>query len=111
GPDFGTGVDPSPRAGPDKCVDRRLVAPDRVRVLKPPARKTPPPQPSYEGRTTAHDVPDQAGAVVLDHQHHRPLIDAEVVRGDPPAGRAVVHRKRLVERRLEPGGGGHTQVV
>ena len=41
-------------------------------------------------------------AVILHHHHHRPLIDAEVIRRDPPAGRAALHRERLIERRLEP---------
>ena len=58
----------------------------------------------------AHDVPEQARAVVLDHQHHRPLVDPEVVRRNPPAGRAIVHRERRVERGLEPVPGRHPQV-
>src|SRR6516165_12301894 len=53
-------------------------------------------------RAPPHDVPEQAGAVVLDHQRHRPLIDPEVIGSDPPAGRAAIHRERLIERGLEP---------
>ena len=38
----------------------------------------------------------------LDHQHDRSLIDSEVTRRDPPTSRTIRHRKRLIERRLEP---------
>jgi hypothetical protein len=75
--------------------------------LQPTPRKACPTQPGQYRRATARDVPEQTRAVILDHQHHRTLIDAEVIRGDPPGGRTLVHRKRLIERRLEPVFGGH----
>src|SRR5262249_30094485 len=37
-------------------------------------------------------------------------IDAEVIGCDPPAGRTLRHRERLIERRLEPVFAGHTQI-
>ena len=54
-------------------------------------------------RAAAHHVPKQASAIVLDGQDDRALVHAEVVRRDPPAGPAVVHHKRLIERWLEAG--------
>src|SRR5262249_61671518 len=76
----------------------------------PPAGEPGPPQPRDEVGAAAHDVPDQAGAVVLHGQDDGALVDAEVVRRDPPAGRAVLDGEGLVERRLEPVGPGHPQV-
>src|SRR4030095_16464768 len=82
----------------------------RTPTLKPTAAKSRPPQSSDDRRAAAHDVPEQSGPVVLDHQHDRPLIDAEVMRRDPPTRRAIRHGKRLIERRLEPILPGHPQV-
>src|SRR4029077_5481546 len=78
--------------------------------LKQTAAKSRPPQSGDYRRTAAHDVPEQSGPVVLDHQHDRSLIDAEVTRRDPPTRRAIRHGKRLIERRLEPVFRGHPQV-
>src|SRR4029450_6930969 len=78
--------------------------------LKPTTAKSRPPQSSDDRRTAAHNVPEQSGPVVLDHQHDRSLIDAEVTRRDPPTRWAIRHGKRLIERRLEPVFRGHPQV-
>src|SRR4029450_13197559 len=78
--------------------------------LKPTTAKSRPPQSSDDRRTAAHNVPEQSGPVVLDHQHDRSLIDAEVTRRDPPTRWAIRHGKRLIERRLEPIFRGHPQV-
>src|SRR4029450_4521675 len=78
-----------------------VIAPYKPR-LKPTAAKSRPPQSSDDRRAAAHDVPEQSSPVVLDHQHDRPLIDAEVIRRDPPTRLAIRHGKRLIERRLEP---------
>src|SRR4030095_14263789 len=64
-----------------------------VTGLKPTARKSRPLQSGDDCRATPHDVPNQAGPVVLDHQHDRPLIDSEVIRRDPPTGGAILHGK------------------
>ena len=77
------------------------VAADSPR-LQPASGKARPTQTGHDRRTMAHDVPQQPGAVILDHQHHRPLVDAEVIRRNPPAGRAVFHCEGLIERRQEP---------
>ena len=62
---------------------------------QPPAGEPGPAQPRDDVGAAAHDVPDQAGAVVLDHaSDDGPLVDAEVVGRDPPAGRAVRRRRR-----------------
>src|SRR6185437_3458131 len=68
---------------------------------QPPASEPSSPQPRSDVRRSARDVPDQFCAVVFDHERHRPLIDPEVIRCYPPAGRAVRHRIGLVKRRLE----------
>src|SRR5688500_1744311 len=69
---------------------------------KPSAAESRPPQSGDDCRATAHDVPKQAGPVVLDHQNNRPLIDSEVIWRHPPTSRAMRDSKRLVERWLEP---------
>jgi hypothetical protein len=51
-----------------------------------------------------HDVPDQLGAVVLDHRDDRALVDAEIVAGDPADtanAAAVPQRHVVVEARIE----------
>src|SRR6476660_4135498 len=48
----------------------------------------------------AHRRPDQAGAMVLDHEHGRALVDAEMVRRDPADPTDVASEERI-ERRLE----------
>ncbi len=40
--------------------------------------------------------------MILDHHLHRTLIDAEVIRRNPPAGGTAFYRERLIERRQEP---------
>src|SRR5262245_49183557 len=67
------------------------------RRSQPPAGEPGPPQPRDDVGGPAHDIPDQAGAVVLDGQDDGALVDAELVRRHPPAGRAVVDAERLVE--------------
>src|SRR5689334_5110626 len=64
---------------------------------KPAAGKACSPQACPNRLGTTHDVPEQTGAVVLDHQNDRTLIDPEVIRRNPPTGRALVHGERLVE--------------
>src|SRR4029450_907910 len=86
-----------------------VIAPYKPR-LKPTAAKSRLPQSSDDRRAAAHDIPEQSGPVVLDHQHDRPLIDAEVIRRDPPTSRAIRHGKRLIERPLESVFRGHPQV-
>src|SRR4030095_8093070 len=86
-----------------------VIAPYKPR-LKPTAVKSRPPQSSDDRRAAAHDIPEQSGPLVLDHQHDRSLIDAEVIRRDPPTGPAIRHDKRSIERRLEPIVPGHPQV-
>src|SRR6476646_7624037 len=79
-------------------------------LLQPAATESRSQQPGHDDGATAHDVPEQARPVVLDHQHDRTLIDAKVVRRDPPTGRNIRHRKRLVEGWLEPVFPCHSQV-
>src|SRR4029434_5043088 len=55
----------------------------------------------FQVGAAAHDLPDQSGPVVLDHEDHWTLVDSEVIRGDPPSRGAVRHRIGLVERGLE----------
>ena len=81
-----------------------------IALLQPAALETRAAQPLDDVGAAAHDVPDQTGAVVLDHEHDRALVHAEVVWGDPPSGRAVFHGEGLVERRLEAVGLRHTQL-
>ena len=82
----------------------------RRRQLKPTAAESSPPQSSDDCRAAAHDVPEQAGPIILDHQHDRPLIDSEVIGRDPPASRAVLNGERLIERRLETVHSLHSQI-
>src|SRR3954466_5197348 len=92
--------------GQRKTNRRPLVAPrpnpttsDR---LEPTATKSRACEPGDDRRTAAHDVPEETGPVILDHQHDRPLINAEVVRRHPPPCRAVRYLERLIKRRAEP---------
>src|SRR5438093_6379810 len=71
------------------------------RALEPAALECRPAQSRHNVGATAHDVPDQAGTVVLDHEDDWALVDPEMAGRDPPARRTVRHRVRLVERRLE----------
>src|SRR4029453_11069237 len=81
---------------------RRTVRPGSQRTSsEPPPPNPPPPQAGHDVRGLAHDVPDQPGAVVFDHQNHRALVDAKVERCDPSTSRAVRHFVRPVERWLE----------
>jgi hypothetical protein len=86
---------------PGLSVDRDFLpahdGPPSAAALQPAAREPCPPQPGDNIGAAAHDLPDQTAAVVLDHQRHGPLVDAEVVGRHPPAGRAVLHPERLVE--------------
>src|SRR5262245_46732299 len=77
-----------------------FTAPVRRRS-EPATLESRPAQARNDIRTATHELPDQTGAVVLHHEDHRTLVDAEMVGRDPPAGRAVRHRVRRVERRLE----------
>jgi hypothetical protein len=78
--------------------------------LEPAATESRPQQSGNDDRATAHDAPQQARPIVLDHQHDRTLIDAKVIRRDPPTGRSFRRRKRLVEGWLEPVFSRHSQV-
>ncbi len=61
----------------------------RLRSLFAPAGSEPSPQkartakPGDEIGALTQEVPDEAGAVILEHQEKRPLIDAEVERRYP----------------------------
>src|SRR5262245_60094471 len=69
---------------------RRTVSPgSQPTSSEPPALKPRPAQAGHDVLGVAHDVPDQSGAIVFDHENHRPLVDAKVKRRDPPARRAV----------------------
>src|SRR5581483_5912564 len=69
--------------------------------LQPTAREAGPPQTGDDVRTAPHEGPDRPGAVVLGHEHHWSLVDAELVGRHPPPGRAVVYAERLGERTPE----------
>src|SRR5260370_40810268 len=56
-------------------------------ALQPAAGEPCAPEPRDNVGAAAHEIPDQTAAVVLDHQRHGPLVDAEVVWRHPPAGR------------------------
>ena len=58
-------------------------------------------QTAVHGWAAAHDVPDETRSVVLDHEHDRPPVDAEVVGRDPPTCRTLFHGEGLVEGRLK----------
>ena len=49
----------------------------------------------------ARQVPNQLATVVLNHENNRSLVDSEVIRRNPPAGWAILIRKRLIKRRFE----------
>src|SRR6266516_4756847 len=49
----------------------------------------------------AHEAPEEAGAIVLDHQDDRPVIQPEVTRRDPAAGLSGIGREGRIECRLE----------
>src|SRR5262249_10659311 len=70
-------------------------------ALQPAALEARTPQPRDHRRAAAHEIPDQASAVVLDHQHPRPPVNAELV-GRPPPARRAVHAECPVERAPEP---------
>src|SRR5262245_24704742 len=68
----------------DALYSRRTVRPGSQRTSsEPPALKAGPAQADHDVRRPAHDVPDQSGAVVFDHQDHWPLVDAKVEWRDP----------------------------
>src|SRR6476469_9510299 len=92
--------------GPRTTSRRPLVAPrpnpttsDRLEPTAPKSRAC---EPGDDRRTAAHDVLEESSPVVLDHQHDRPLIDAEMVRRHPLFCRAVRYLERLIERWAEP---------
>src|SRR6187401_2301290 len=58
-------------------------------------------QPGRNVGRPAHNVPDQSAAVILNHEHYRALVDAKVIRGDPPPCRTVRDFVCLVERRFK----------
>src|SRR5208282_813414 len=82
----------------------------RITELQPASGKACPTQTGQDWRATAHDLPQQPGAMILDHQHHRTLIDAEVIRRNPPAGRTAFYGERLIERRQESVFSHHAQI-
>jgi len=63
--------------------------------------KSRPAQSGHHVGRPAHNVPNQTGTVVLDHEDHWTLVDAEMVGSDPVVGRTIRHFIGLVERRLE----------
>ena len=71
--------------------------PSRGPGLEPTSAESRPPQPTNDRRAAAHDVPEQSGPVVLDHQRDRPLIDPAVIRRDPPTCWAIPPSQRLIE--------------
>ena len=68
---------------------RRLHPPGRDRLTacersgEPAAAEAGGAQAGDERRAGAHQRPDHAAAIVLDHQHGRPFVDAEVIARDP----------------------------
>jgi len=68
---------------------------------QPTSREPRTPQARDEVRTAPHQVPNQTGAVVLDHQDDRPLIEGEMIARDPTMLRTR-YRKGRVETAHEP---------
>lgn len=62
---------------------RWLLACDRRRSAQPPALEAGASQPAHDPRAPLHSFPDRSGAVVLDHQRERTLVDAIDPRADP----------------------------
>jgi hypothetical protein len=62
---------------------RILYVADPRESGQPAARKPRPAQARHDIWTAPHQSPDQPGAVVLDHQNDRPLIECEVIFRDP----------------------------
>src|SRR5690348_12383094 len=58
--------------------------------VQPAARKTGALQAGADRAASAHQVPDQAAAVVFDHQHDRTLVQRVVPRRHPAAVRGAV---------------------
>src|ERR1017187_8662679 len=98
------------RCPKDKDIKAPLTVGARITELQPASGKACPTQTGQDWRATAHDLPQQPGAMILDHQHHRTLIDAEVIRRNPPAGRTAFYGERLIERRQESVFSHHAQI-
>ncbi len=81
----------------DKDIRAPLTVGARIIELQPASGKACPTQTGQDWRATAHDLPQQSGAMILDHQHHRTLIDTEVIRRNPPAGRTAFYGERSIE--------------
>src|SRR5262245_56102924 len=70
-------------------VCRRFTIESRARLLRrrrlaePTAGENGTLQAATAVRIALHQMPDESAAVVLDHRHDRPLVDAEVVAVDP----------------------------
>src|SRR5262245_3627192 len=70
-------------------VCRRFTIESRARLLRrrrlrqPAAGEARALQAATDVRIALHQLPDEAAAVVLDHRHDRPLVDAEIVAVDP----------------------------
>src|SRR5581483_2839787 len=69
----------NPRVSRPAMAVMNLMNHLRRRPLQPAAPEAGAAQPRNHRRAAAHEVPDEAGAVVFNHQHHRPLVDAELV--------------------------------
>src|SRR3954453_5933185 len=87
-------------AGGGRSSPGRLASRSAIPWSEPASGETGPAQAPDEGGTTAHQVPQEAAAVVLDHQGDRPLVDPVVV-GRHPAVVAPLDREAPVEGRLE----------
>ncbi len=66
--------------------------------LRNPARRSA----GHDGRTFAHQAPEEPRAVVLDHQGHRSLVQPVVLRGEPTAASPVAGVEAGVEARQQP---------
>src|SRR5262245_54089909 len=64
------------------------IAPSRARLLdhglrQPATGEAGALQAAADVRISLHDRPDETAAVILDHRHDRPLVNAEIVARDP----------------------------
>src|SRR5688500_11842551 len=69
---------------------------------QPATTKARAPQTCYDVGTAPHKAPEQSCTIVLEHQNDRPLIEREVVFGDPGRTSGVATRKRRIETTDEP---------
>src|SRR5688500_2880833 len=90
------------RAVPARRAAARAVS---MRALQPPAAEAGSLQSADDVRVRLHHIPDEAAAVVLDHQKDRALVDAEIVVVEPAVvgidGSFSYEGSLLPERRVE----------